>query len=91
MKQLLRLLAGDVTYHATACDGLRSCDKECDRPFYNLQKDGTGKECKQKCEQPFSFCPCSDWEGCRPCGVEPVGCRVGAGMVLNSLSCLTAA
>ncbi len=47
MKQLVKLVEGDATFHAAACEGLRTCEKGCDRPFYNLQRDGTGKECEQ--------------------------------------------
>lgn len=47
VKQLVKLVEGDATFHAAACEGLRTCEKGCDRPFYNLQRDGTGKECEQ--------------------------------------------
>lgn len=49
VRQLLKLLEGDVTYHPTPCDGLRTCDKECDDPFWTLQRNGTGSACKEMC------------------------------------------
>mmetsp|Transcript_18498 Transcript_18498/g.55785 ORF Transcript_18498/g.55785 Transcript_18498/m.55785 type:complete len:425 (-) Transcript_18498:1894-3168(-) len=51
VKQLLKLLEGDVTYHPTPCDGLRTCDTGCDDPFWTLRRNGTGNACKQMAEQ----------------------------------------
>ncbi len=37
-----------VTIHPTACDGMYTCDKECDDIFYRVAKDGDKSACEAK-------------------------------------------
>ena len=44
----------DITVHATACDGLRSCEELCDGPEFQFSEEGDGAECRKKCAFPCS-------------------------------------
>lgn len=38
----------NVVIHPTACDGMYTCEKECDGLFYRMAKDGDESTCAQK-------------------------------------------
>lgn len=42
----------NITVHATACDGLRSCEALCDGAEYQFAKEGEGADCRKKCGSP---------------------------------------